>query len=367
MFLRVRFGGLCLPNRIAMAPMSRWASPDGVPGQDVADYYERRARGGVGLIITEGTYVDDPAAGPDTTVPRLYGEESLAGWSRVVGAVHRSGGLIVPQLWHLGAERGSSPTLNPAIPSVSPSGIAPSGAKVGRPLGNQGAIDEAIASFTRAATNAVRAGFDGIELHGAHGYLLDEFLWSRTNRRTDRYGGVPANRARFPAEVVTAIRAATGGRLPVIFRYSQWKNADYTARIAETPRELAALLSPLVEAGVDAFHASTRRYWEPAFPDLDGPDGELSLAGWTKRITSRPVIAVGQVGMDNDFDAAFRQDGESAIASISPLLDQLAAGEFDVVALGRALLADPNWADKVRAGLWDQLVPFRSEHRTILW
>jgi 2,4-dienoyl-CoA reductase-like NADH-dependent reductase (Old Yellow Enzyme family) len=358
---------LRVSNRFAMAPMSRWSSPDGVPGVDVADYYARRARGGVGLIITEGTYVADPSAGPDLTVPRMYGNESLAGWARVVDAVHAAGTAIIPQLWHLGAERGVAPELFPATASVSPSGIAPGGRSVGRGLLTALDLERAIGGFATAAANAMRTGFDGIELHGAHGYLLDEFLWHSTNLRTDEYGGAAASRARFPAAVVEAIRGEVGVGFPIVFRFSQWKNADYTATIADSPSELKTLLDPLARAGVDAFHVSTRRYWEPAFPTLTGADGRLGLAGWTKRITGLPVITVGQVGMDNDFSVAFEQGGLSGLASIEPLLMQFAAGQFDAVALGRALLADPDWVNKVRAGRFEDLIPFRAEHREVLW
>ena len=353
-------------NRFAMAPMSRWASPDGVPGTDVADYYARRALGGVGLIITEGSYVADRSAGPDTSVPRLYGEQSLAGWTRVIKAVHAAGSAIVPQLWHLGAERGAAPALFGSTPSVSPSGIAPGGHLVGRALA---ASDLAAVTdgFVTAAKHAKDIGFDGVELHGAHGYLLDEFLWPKTNLRTDRFGGSPANRARFPASVVEAIRDATDDGFPIIYRFSQWKNADYSAMLAASPHELGEILDPLVRAGVDAFHVSTRRYWQPAFPSLAGEGGRLTLAGWTKRITGLPVITVGQVGMSNDFGVAFERGGSSALASIEPLLARFAEGQFDAVALGRTLLADPNWVNKVRAGRLDTLIPFRAEHREVLW
>jgi 2,4-dienoyl-CoA reductase-like NADH-dependent reductase (Old Yellow Enzyme family) len=123
---------LHLRNRFAMAPMTRMFSPDGIPTVDVAEYYRRRAAGGVGLIITEGTYIPDPAAGPHTSVPRHYGEQSLAGWKAVVDAVHAEGGQIIPQLWHLGVGRGDKPELNPEIESVSPSGFGLDGTASGR-------------------------------------------------------------------------------------------------------------------------------------------------------------------------------------------------------------------------------------------
>lgn len=278
---------LRLRNRFAMAPMTRAFSPGGVPGDDVAAYYRRRAAGGVGLVITEGTYIPDPAAGSHTRVPRLYGPDSLAGWTSVVDAVHDEGGQIIPQLWHLGVERGPRPRLNPDVTTASPSGIALDGTRLGREF-TESDLDALRESWVAAAVNARDVGFDGIELHGAHGYLLDQFLWDRTNVRSDGYGGSLEDRTRFPAEVVAAIRQAVGEDFAIVYRFSQWKSNHYDSRIAQSPDELAAVLAPLVAAGVDVLHPSTRRHWEPAFAELAGEDGELGLAGWTKRLTDYP-------------------------------------------------------------------------------
>ncbi|HYY00975.1 MAG TPA: hypothetical protein VE908_15745, partial [Mycobacterium sp.] len=132
------------------------------------------------------------------------------------------------------------------------------------------------------------AGFDGIEVHGAHGYLPDLFLWDRTSRRADAYGGALADRTRFAVEVVNALRDELGPRTPISFRFSQWKADLYDARLAHTPQELETLLRPLAAAGV-VFHPSTRRHSEPAFPELKGTDAERSLVGWTKKITKHPT------------------------------------------------------------------------------
>ncbi|WP_040791556.1 NADH:flavin oxidoreductase [Nocardia paucivorans] len=352
---------LHLRNRFAMAPMTRMFSPDGIPTREVAEYYRRRAAGGVGLIITEGTYIPDPAAGPDTTVPRHYGEQSLAGWKAVVEAVHGEGGQIIPQLWHLGIARGNEPQLNPDIESVGPSGLGLDGTPAGRAL-TTADLDALRDAWVDAAVNAKTTGFDGIELHGAHGYLLDQFLWERTNIRSDGYGGTIEARVRFPAEVVSAIREAVGPDLAIVYRYSQWKSNDYTARIAATPEELARVLTPLVEAGVDVLHPSTRRHWEPAFPELSGVDGELGLAGWTRKITGLPTITVGSVGLDKVFTTTFAGKGDSNVTGIDRLLKQYEAGEFDIVALGRALLADPEWVRKLREGRTDEHIAYRQEH-----
>ncbi|MFJ8784556.1 NADH:flavin oxidoreductase [Streptomyces sp. NPDC102476] len=344
--------GLTVPNRIVMAPMTRNFSPGGVPGVDVASYYSRRAAAGVGLIVTEGTYVGHESAGSSDSVPRFHGEEQLAGWAKVAEQVHAAGGTIVPQLWHIGMvrEQGEPPYAD--APAVGPSGIRlGTDEPTGRAM-TQRDLDDVIGAFAEAAAAAERIGFDGVELHGAHGYLLDQFLWSGTNRRTDAYGGDPVARTKFAAEIVAAVRETVSPEFPIIFRYSQWKQEAYRARLAETPEELEAILAPLAAAGVDAFHASTRRYW---LPEFDGSD--LNLAGWTKKLTGRTTITVGSVGLDGDFIRGFMGEG-SPVKGIDDLLDALEREEYDMVAVGRALLQDPQWAAKVLAGRFDELAPY---------
>ncbi|MEU2730185.1 NADH:flavin oxidoreductase [Streptomyces griseoviridis] len=350
----VSLNGLTVPNRIVMAPMTREFSPGGTPGDDVVSYYARRAAAGVGLIVTEGTYVGHPSAGLSDSIPRFHGEEQLAGWAKVAAEVHAAGGTIVPQLWHIGMvrEQGQPPFAD--APAVGPSGL-----RIGadEPTGRamtQDDLDDVIDAFAEAAAAAERIGFDGIELHGAHGYLLDQFLWAGTNRRTDSYGGDPVARTKFAAEIVAAVREKVSAGFPILFRYSQWKQDAYQARLAETPQELEAILAPLAAAGVDAFHASTRRYWEPEF---DGSD--LNLAGWTKKLTGRPVVTVGSVGLDGDFFSAFRGEGSST-RGIDDLLDALERDEYDLVAVGRALLQDPLWARKVLDGRTGELQAYEA-------
>lgn len=348
---------LTVRNRFAMAPMTRSKSPGGVPNAENAQYYRQRAAGGVGLIITEGTYVDDPAAGKSVDVPRFHGEDAALGWKAVVEAVHAEGGAIIPQLWHLGVERGTEATLNPGVPPRSPSGLDLAGEPLGEPL-STAQIDAVIAGFASSARLARQLGFDGLELHGAHGYLLDQFLWERTNRRNDAYGGSAAARATAPAEVVRAVRGEVGPDFPVVFRYSQWKSRNYRAELAADPAQLEAVLAPLVEAGVDMFHVSTRRHWLPGFEGIEGADPIRGLAGWTKHVTGVPVITVGAVGVDT----VFVSDGSKLDTPISErlriLVGQFERGEFDLVAMGRALLADPAWVNKMASGQQDSVVPF---------
>lgn len=363
LFTPFEIGSLRIPNRLVMAPMTRAASPGGVPGTDVAEYYARRARGGVGLIVTEGTIVGHAASVVPDGVPHFAGTEALAGWSRVVAAVHAAGGRIVPQLWHVGAYDGPDAVPDPAVAPVGPSGLGLSGAPLGSPM-TETDIAAVIEAFARAAADARRLGFDGIELHGAHGFLIDQFLWSRTNLRTDRYGGGAAGRSRFGAEIVAACRAAVGPDFPIILRISQWKMTDFDARIADSPAELEALLVPLAEAGVDAFHASTRRFWQPAFagssdtePELE-PGSGLGLAGWAKKVTGKPSIAVGSVGLEpSDFQSAFAGQG-AAVAPLDLAAELVERGDADLLAVGRLLVSDPEWTAKVRDGRTAELRPF---------
>ncbi|MFD7813397.1 NADH:flavin oxidoreductase [Streptomyces sp. NPDC059785] len=351
----VSLNGLTVPNRIAMAPMTRMFSPGGIPGDDVVSYYARRAAAGVGLIVTEGTYVGHESAGQSDRVPRFHGTDQLAGWTRVADAVHAAGGTIIPQLWHIGMVRKAGEPPFTDAPPVGPSGLrldGTDGTEDGGRAMTRADLDAVIEAFADAAAAAERIGFDGVELHGAHGYLLDQFLWERTNRRTDGYGGDAVTRTKFAAELVAAVRAAVSPEFPVVFRYSQWKSDAYDARLAGTPEELEAVLAPLAAAGVDAFHASTRRYWVPEF---DGSD--LNLAGWTKKLTGRPAITVGSVGLDGEFTRAFQGEGAS-LKGIDDLLDRLEREEFDLVAVGRALLQDPEWAAKVLDGRFAELAPY---------
>lgn len=350
LFTPFSLSGVELANRFVMAPMTRGFSPGGVPGPGVVEYYRRRAAH-VGLIVTEGTLIDHPSAGTSTRVPHLYGSEETAGWRNVVAAVHAEGGRIFPQLWHLGLARREGAGPNPDAPVIGPSGIGFDGS----PYGTEASladIDALIASFARAAATAKEIGFDGVELHGAHGYLLDAFLWSKTNHRTDAYGGSIASRARLSAEVVAAVRDAVGPGYPVMFRFSQWKGSDFGAHIAATPAELDSILSPLVDAGASGFHVSTRRYWLPAF---DGD--ERTLAGWTKHLTGLPTIALGSVGVA----APFLGDDAVASLSLARLVELFDRGEFDLVGLGRALLSEPEWTSKVRDGRLAEIRPYSKE------
>lgn len=334
-------------NRIVMAPMTRGYSPQGIPGEDVAAYYRRRAENGVGLIVTEGTLINHPSASANPNWPNFFGSEALEGWSKVVDAVHQVGGKIIPQLWHVGIVRPIGSEPNPESLPVGPSGLSLSGEKITEPL-TENEIESLISAYAQAAADAARLGFDGVEIHGAHGYLIDQFFWEQTNRRTDRYGGSIAGRTTFAVEVIKACRQAVGPDFPIVLRYSQWKADHYNAKLAESEKQLAEFLSPLVDAGVDIFHCSTRRYWEPEFEG-----SSLNLAGWTKKLTGKPTITVGSVGLESDFTGIGWTASETT--PIHRLIEKLENDEFDLVAVGRALLANPAWAKQIRDKRTDEI------------
>jgi 2,4-dienoyl-CoA reductase-like NADH-dependent reductase (Old Yellow Enzyme family) len=361
LFAPFRLGNLELPTRVVMAPMTRSFSPGGVPNAKVIEYYRRRAAAGVGLIVTEGTTVGHKAANGYPNVPRFYGEDALAGWKQVVDAVHAEGGKIVPQLWHVGNVRKLGTEPDVSVPGFGPMEKIKDGQVVVHGM-TQADIDEVIAAFAQAARDAKAIGMDGVEIHGAHGYLIDQFFWEGSNLRSDQYGGDLAARSRFAIELIQAVRAAVGPDFPIILRFSQWKQQDYSARLVQTPEQLEAFLKPLSDAGVDIFHCSTRRFWEPEFEGSD-----LNLAGWTRKLTGKPTITVGSVGLDGEFlQFMVKTDKVAEPASLENLLERLNKEEFDLVAVGRALLVDPDWALKVREGREQDILPFSRDALTTL-
>jgi 2,4-dienoyl-CoA reductase-like NADH-dependent reductase (Old Yellow Enzyme family) len=349
---------LPLKNRIVMAPMTRYFAPGGIPNEAAAAYYRRRAEGGVGLIVTEGTWIDHPTASNDVNVPNFHGEEALARWAGIAREVHRAGGRIAAQLRHAGLiyQSGETwvPTYVPPTPTASPSGYIMPGHKVGQAAAQE-LIDELIDAYARGAVAAKERGFDAVEFHAAHGYLIDQFFWGETNRRTDGYGGHARQRARFAAEIVRECRRRVGPDFPLILRFSQWKlhnflakgvaNTAFRERIAQDTAELAAILTPLVDAGVDVFHCSQRRFWEPEFAGSD-----LNLAGWTRKLTGLPAITVGSVGLNEEFMDSLQRKVCAHPAGLERLLAMLERDEFDLVAVGRALIADPQWPLKLQRG-----------------
>lgn len=338
------FGNFKMRNRTIMAPMTRRRSPGGVPNQSVADYYLRRAKGGVGAIMTEGLAIAHPTSVYNPDIPNLFTDEAISAWTSIVKNIQQAGAAIIPQLWHVGGFRATVDNPpNAEIPSTSPSGMYMPGIAYGKPA-TQKDIEDVIDAYAKAALVAKEIGCDGVEIHGAHGYLIDEFLWEETNKRDDSYGGNMESRLSFAREIIEECRNRVGADFPIFFRFSQWKLQNYKARHFQTPDELASFLKILSDAGVDMFDCSTRRFWQPEF---DGSD--LNLAGWTQKLSGQPTMTVGSVGLDTDGTTnMYHGVATSGVARLDELERMLTRGDFDLVGIGRALISDPEWVEKIR-------------------
>lgn len=323
----------------------------------MADYYARRAN--LGLIITEAVYLPVGGSVPHADAAVFFGD-ALEGWKRTVEEVHAAGGLIMPQLHHTGIQKVSSSDN----PSMSPSGIALSGKKVkGCAPMTAADITTVRRAYTEAARVAQDLGFDGVAIHAAHGYLLHQFHWSKTNRRTDLYGGSPENRFRLCNEIIADIRAACGKDFPIVLRFSMFppRFGDATSPYA-TPELLEAFLLGAVAAGVDCFDCSTTKWWDVPYPERHSV---RSLAGWTKVLSGKPTMAGGCVGsnIDNgptpsyitdvaDHYAEFDADCVRRLEELSQRLDE---GEFDFAFVSRAVIADAEFGTKIRDGRFAEL------------
>ena len=355
LFTPFKMGSITLPNRFVLPGMQRQWCEDGAPLPKLGEYYRRCIEGGAALVISESCGVDHPSA---TQVPifcRLTPATADA-WAGCVREVKAAGGLMLMQLWHEGAirtEGGEGPWAQ--YPTLSPSGLAHAKKPNGRAATTE-ELTEIRDAFIRSAILAKEIGVDGVEVHAAHGYLLDQFLWAETNRRTDGYGGDDIrDRARLPAEIVAGIRERLGPDFVISFRFSQWKEVNYSARVAESPDDLAVMLTILRKAGVDAFHASARRFWVPEWTDSD-----LGIAGWTKSLTDAPVIAVGSVGLDIDvMENFFGKDAKpTGKEGMRDLVRRFGNGEFDLISIGRGHIGDQGIVNKIRAGRFDEIRPF---------
>ncbi|MHA4893772.1 NADH:flavin oxidoreductase [Pedobacter sp. PWIIR3] len=346
---------LNIKNRIVMAPMTRSFSPNGIPTADVAAYYRKRAEGEVGLILSEGTVIERPSSSNDPNIPHFYGKEALSGWQNVITGVHAAGGSMGPQIWHMGVMDNHHSGWLPPVPFEGPSSMTRPGFSNGKAM-TESDIADTIAAFGQAAADAKRLGFDCLELHGAHGYLIDQFFWEGTNDRTDAYGSKTLpERTRFAVEVIKEVRKRVGEDFAIIIRLSQFKPSDYDFKQAKSPQELEAWLNPLSDAGIDIFHCSQRRFWEPEFEGSD-----LNFAGWAKKLSGKATITVGSVGLSGDFFGAFRGDS-SEPSSLDELVRRMDRGDFDLVAVGRPILADPFWVQKIRDGRDAELRTFTKE------
>ena len=337
-------GGRKLKNRLVVAPLTRKsATLEGVPTQEMADYYGAFAKGGFGMIISEGTYTDDLFSQSDVGQPGITNEAQMLGWQNVAENVHRYDAVFINQLMHAGA-LGQLREEN-----IAPSAVQPIGERSPEPGGATGPypMPEAMEysdfetvrqGYVQAATLSRKAGFDGIEIHAANGYLFDQFVTEHTNLRTDRYGGYVRNRLRFLMEVYQAVRDALPPDFIVGIRLSESKVNDLKYRWPGGSQTATEIFSVLSEIQPDYFHiASEGGSWKRESLYADG----LSSTGIAKRLTKVPIIANGGL---HDIELA-----ESLIAS----------DQADLISIGRAAIANPDWPDRILKG--QATIPFFKE------
>lgn len=328
LFQPVRIGDITLANRVVMAPLTRSRADEAsgdIPGSDMnVEYYRQRSN--AGLIISEGTQVSPLGKGYMAT-PGIYSDAQVAGWQRITAAVHQAGSKILAQIWHVG--RISHPDLTGGIQPIAPSAVAADvvahthAGKVQTATPRALGLDEiagVVAEFRRAAANALRAGFDGVEIHGANGYLVDQFLRDGANARTDRYGGSVENRCRFALEVIDAVVAEIGaGRVGI--RLSPV--APVNGLTDSNPQPVFAhLVSELDKRGIAFIHF------------IEGSTGGArELAGFD--------FAAARRAFRGAYIANNGYDREMAIEAI-------ASGRADAVAFGRAFLANPDLVPRLK-------------------
>ena len=343
---------LILRNRVVRAPMTRNQSPGGIPTSDVISYYARRAKAEVGLIITEGIEVSHIASSAYPNVPRLDTNKAREGWKKVVDGIKNNNGAVIAQLWHCGGFRKLGMQPNPEVPGYTASGLVKPGKKVAHEMTLQD-IKETIDAYASDAKICQELGFDGVEIHGAHGYLIDNFLWGGTNIREDSYGGSIQKRSQFVSDIIKAVKENVDDQFIVGLRFSQWKQHDFSAKLASTPDDLKKILMPPVEAGLDFLHSSMRRFWESEFEGSDE-----NLAYWTKKISNIPTIGVGSVGLDSDF---IDMTAPATPTSIDKAIDDIKKQKYDLIAVGRALLSDYEWVVKMKEGRLNDVIPYTKD------
>ena len=351
-FDEYKLKNLTLRNRILMAPMTRNQSPGGIPTKKVISYYSRRAKAEVGMIITEGIEVSHKASSAYPNVPRLDSTDAIEGWKKVVAGIKNNNGAVIAQLWHCGGFRKLGMQPNPEVPGYTASGLVKPGKQVAYEM-TLDDIKETIDAYASDAKICQDLGFDGVEIHGAHGYLIDNFLWSGTNIREDEYGGSIEKRSKFVSDIIKAIKENVDDKFIVGLRFSQWKQHDFDAKLASTPDDLKKVLLPPVEAGLDYLHSSMRRFWESEFEN-----SEENLASWTKKISNIPTIGVGSVGLDSDF---IDMTAPANPTSIDKAIEDISNGKYDLIAVGRALLSDHEWVVKMKEGRLNDVIPYTKE------
>lgn len=336
LFSCIRIGSVDIKNRLAVAPMTRISATDhGVPTDKMISYYQRFAKGDFGLIISEGTFIDKKNSQTYLQQPGIVSEDHVEGWKKLVDAVHNERAKIFMQIQHAGALSQGNPH---ATYNVAPSAVHPKGEQLGFYFGDgkyqipkaltQTEIADIVNAFADAAERAKKAGVDGVEIHGANGYLLDQFLTTYANERIDEYGGSTLNRLRIYIEVIKAVRERVGENFVVGIRLSQGKVNDYFHKW-EGVQEAELIFSSLNNVGLDYLHITEFQANVAAFP-TETHGENLPLAAIAKRVSNLPVFANGQVETTDTALSIIRQ------------------GTADLLTIGKAALANPDFPRKLR-------------------
>lgn len=316
-------------NRLGVAPMTRLtAGPDSIPRQDVFEFLVRRAENGAGIVYTEGVVTDFESSQGYPHQARILNQQQIDAWGQTAEKIRRNGAVAIMQFFHCG--RISWPEVNPAGRIIAPSPL-PHGANnnfTDSPYPVPEAmsrfdIEHVINGFVESAKGAMTAGFDGIELHGAHGYLINEFLSSHSNRRDDGYGGPLEQRFRFAGEIIRATRAVVPEDRLLTFRVSNWSMADLAIFQYPTLEEWQALIKLLSSEAIDAISLSTYNFNDRVY------DTDKTLAAVTRGVTQLPLIVCGKI---HDYATA-----------------EQALEDADIALSGKSILFNPDWVDEVRA------------------
>jgi 2,4-dienoyl-CoA reductase-like NADH-dependent reductase (Old Yellow Enzyme family) len=318
-----------LKNRVGVAPMTRMSSVrDSVPRQDVLDFLVRRAANNAAVVYTEAIVTDYESAQGYPGQARMTTQRQIETWVPVVKAIRQHGSVSIMQMFHCG--RMAWPEVNPAKRSIGPSPLVP---KQDNPLTGTPYpvpdemslfdIEHVINGFVETARGAVAAGFDGIEIHGAHGYLINQFLSSYCNQRSDSYGGSVENRFRFAREIIQAVRPAVPEDRLITFRISNWGVADPEVSLYETKDEYQQIIRMLSREPIDAISVSTYDFTQKAF------DTKENMAQITREVTDLPLMICGRI-----------YDRASA--------DQ-ALEDADIILSAKAILLNPNWVTDLQA------------------
>jgi 2,4-dienoyl-CoA reductase-like NADH-dependent reductase (Old Yellow Enzyme family) len=330
LFSELRIKSFTLKNRLGVAPMTRMSAvADSIPRQDVLDFLVRRAERGAALVTTEAIVTDYESAQGYPGQARLLTQRQIDAWRTVTEAIRAQGAISIMQMFHCG--RVAWTAVNPAGRTIAPSPLTP---KQDNPLTGQPYpmpdvispfdIAHVIHGFVETAKGAVAAGFDGVEIHGAHGYLISQFLSAYSNQRRDAYGGSLENRFRFAREVIAAVRAVVPADRLLTFRISDWGVVDPKVSLFETREAWEALIGLLAAEPIDALSLSTYDFRAPGFGT------EATICQITRQVTDRPLMICGQI-----------HDRATAEAALI---------HADIVLAGKSFLLNPGFVDDLRAG-----------------